>query len=81
MVKLNHHQRDDMRKILDSLSFDKSILLSDINAINITQYVKDLLSIHEILKINYKIDLLAHKKLQIKEFIQQRCDDLINNKK
>ncbi|CAB5293927.1 unnamed protein product [Rhizophagus irregularis] len=66
-VVLNYRQKTTLTSIMDEGKLVSSILTSNITP--------------NLLIIQYKAELIQYRDIQMKDYIQERCDDLMNNKK
>jgi hypothetical protein len=80
-VVLNHRQKTTLTSIMDEVKLVSSVLTSDITPTNIVLYLEKLKELNNLLIIQYKAELIQYRDIQMKDYIQERCDDLMNNKK
>ncbi|CAB5190258.1 unnamed protein product [Rhizophagus irregularis] len=66
---------------MDEVKLVSSVLISDITPTNIVLYLEKLKELNNLLIIQYKAELIQYRDIQMKDYIQERCDDLMNNKK
>ncbi|GBC17751.2 hypothetical protein GLOIN_2v1873210 [Rhizophagus irregularis DAOM 181602=DAOM 197198] len=66
---------------MDEVKLVSSVLTSDITPTNIVLYLEKLKELNNLLIIQYKAELIQYRDIQMKDYIQERCDDLMNNKK
>ncbi|UZO25976.1 uncharacterized protein OCT59_018229 [Rhizophagus irregularis] len=80
-VVLNYKQKTTLTSIMDEGKLVSSILTSNITPTNIVLYFEKLKKLNNLLIIQYKAELIQYRDIQMKDYIQERCDDLMNNKK
>ncbi|RGB37722.1 hypothetical protein C1646_756579 [Rhizophagus diaphanus] len=80
-VVLNNRQKITLMDIMNEVKLVSTVLLHDIISNNIAEYLRDLITINDLLIVQYKADLIQYKNTQIKDFVQNRCDNLMNDKK
>ncbi|PKK61800.1 hypothetical protein RhiirC2_791273 [Rhizophagus irregularis] len=71
-ILLNSRQKETLKTIVGKLEFHIDFSTNYVDSNNITQFISKLKELNDLLKIQYKADLIKYKELQIKEFIQQR---------
>ncbi|CAB4405836.1 unnamed protein product [Rhizophagus irregularis] len=80
-IVLNNRQKTTLTSIMDKVKLASTVLTNDITLINIVLYLEELKKLNDLLIIQYKAELIQYKDIQMKDYIQERCDDLMNNKK
>ncbi|PKY62556.1 hypothetical protein RhiirA4_489191 [Rhizophagus irregularis] len=80
-IVLNNRQKTTLTSIMDEVKLVSTVLTNDVTLTNIVLYLEELKKLNDLLIIQYKAELIQYRDIQMKDYIQERCDDLMNNKK
>ncbi|CAB4438672.1 unnamed protein product [Rhizophagus irregularis] len=74
-IVLNNRQKTTLTSIMDEVKLVSIILTGNITPIKIVLYLEELKELNNLLIIQYKAEFIQYRNVQMKDFIQERCDD------